>query len=108
MQLLTSNESFTAKTTLLIEHTFTVSGPFFSHAARKLGPQKRLELLRQLEYVLDNDIEFSRSLYISPIHLVPEKEPNSFRFYVDNRKLNAVTLIKHLTPSSQQRIELLM
>ena len=69
-----------------------MSGPPFAYAARKLGPQKQLELLRQLDYMLDNDIiEFSCSQYTNPVHLVPKKEPNSFRFCVDYRKLNAIT-----------------
>ena len=61
----TSGEFFTAKTILPIEHTFTVSGPPFARAARKL---------RQLDYMLDNDIiEFSCLQYTSPVHLVPKK-----------------------------------
>ena len=66
-------------TTHPIKHTFTISDTLFSHTARKLGPQKQLELSRQIDYMLANTIiEYSRSSYISPVHLVP-KIPHMFQ-----------------------------
>ena len=36
-------------------------------------------------------IQYSRSPYTSPIHLVPKKESSSYRFCVDYHKLNSQT-----------------
>ena len=78
--------------TLPYEHSFKVTGPPFSHAARKMSPEKQRKLDRQLDDMLRQGIiEYSRSPYTSPVHLVPKKEKGAYRFYVDYRKLNAQT-----------------
>jgi len=88
----TSGEFFKGKLTLPFEHSFTITGPPFSHAARKMSPEKQRELDRQLDDMLRQGIiEYSRSPYTSPVHLVPKKEKGSFRFCVDYRKLNSQT-----------------
>ena len=86
----TAGEFFNGKLTLSIEHTFSVSGPAFSHAARKMRPEKQRAIDRHLDDML-RQIEYSRSPYTSPVHLVPKKESDSYRFCVDYRKLNSQT-----------------
>ena len=88
----TSGEFFNGKLSLPFEHSFSVTGPPFSHAARKMSPEKQRELDRQLDDMLRQGIiEYSQSPYTSPVHLVPKKEKNCFRFCVDYRKLNSQT-----------------
>ena len=88
----TSGEFFNGKLSLPFEHSFSITGPPFSHAARKMSPEKRRELDRQLDDMLRQGIiEYSQSPYTSPVHLVPKKEKNCFRFCVDYRKLNFQT-----------------
>ena len=87
-----SGEFFQGKCLLPVEHTFSVKGLPFSHAARKLGPQKYKELNSHIDKMLNQGIiEYSRSSFTSPVHLVPKKEPGAFRFCVDYRTLNAQT-----------------
>ena len=88
----TSGQFFKGNLTLPFEHSFKVTGPPFSHAARKMSPEKQRELDRQLDDMLRQGIiEYSRSPYTSPVHLVPKKEKGAYRFCVDYRKLNAQT-----------------
>ena len=58
----------------------------------KNEPEKQRELDRQLDDMLRQGIiEYSQSPYTSPVHLVPRKEKDTFRFCVDHRKLNSQT-----------------
>ena len=76
-----SAEFHPADSLLPVEHTFTINAPSFRHAARKLGPVKELELRRQIDHMLTNGIiEYSRSPYTSPVHLVPKKSLISIAF----------------------------
>ena len=61
----TSSEFLNGKLTLSIEHTFSVSGPAFSPAARKISLEKQHALDRHLDDMLRQGIiEYSRSPYI--------------------------------------------
>ena len=87
-----AGEFFNGKLSLPIEHTFSVSGPSFSHAARKMSLKKQRAHDRHLDDMLRQGIiEYSRSPYTSPVHLVPKKESGSYRFGVDYRKLKSQT-----------------
>ena len=88
----TAGEFFNGKLTFPIEHTFSVFDPAFSHAARKMSPEKQRALDRHLDDTLrQRIIEYSRSPCTSAVHLVPKKESGSYRFCVDYRKLNSQT-----------------
>ena len=88
----TSGEFFQGKCRLPVERTVSVKGLPFSHAARKLGPQKYKELNSHIDKMLNQGIiEYSRSSFRSPVHLVPKKGPGAFRFCVNYRTLNAQT-----------------
>ena len=88
----TSGEFYQGKCLLPVEHTFSVKGLPFSHAARKLGPQKCKELNFHIDKMLNQRIiKYSRSPFTSLAHLVPKKGPDAFHFCVDCRTLNAQT-----------------
>jgi len=59
---------------------------------RRLGPEKEKEVSRQVRKFLDHDIiEPAHSAWNSPVVLVRKKD-GSWRFCVDYRKLNSVTI----------------
>jgi len=59
---------------------------------QRLGPAKEKEVSRQVQDLLDRDlIEPAHSAWSSPVVLVPKKD-GSWRFCVDYRKLNSVTI----------------
>jgi len=60
--------------------------------SRRLGPEKEKEVSRQVRELLDhNIIEPAHSAWSSPVVLVRKKD-GSWRFCVDYRKLNSVTI----------------
>jgi len=59
---------------------------------RRLGPEKEKEVSRQVRDLLDRDlIEPAHSAWSSPVVLVRKKD-GSWRFCVDYRKLNSITI----------------
>jgi len=59
---------------------------------QRLGPEKEKEVSRQVQKLLDHDIiEPAHSAWSSPVILVRKKD-GSWRFCVDCRKLNSLTM----------------
>ncbi|KAL7868371.1 hypothetical protein SRHO_G00097550 [Serrasalmus rhombeus] len=78
---------------LIVRHTIrTGSAQAIRQRAYRTSPHMRAELDRQVQQLLDGDIiEESCSPWSSPVVLVKKKD-GSYRFCIDFRKLNAVTI----------------
>ena len=76
-----------------IKHRIRTKGPSVCGQVQKLSPEK-LEILRQeLGKLIDLGIIISSEReYRSPVHLVPKKEPGSYRVTGDFRMLNRQTI----------------
>jgi len=69
----------------------TGTGPI-RQPTRRLGPEKEREVSRQVQDLLDQDlIEPAHGAWSSQVVLVKKKD-ESWRFCVDYRKLNSVTI----------------
>lgn len=82
----------TLNRTMAVMHDVDVgdASPCRQHPYR-INPQKLLQMQKEIEYMLENDlIEPSNSDWSLPCILVP-KPDDSYRFCTDFRKLNAVT-----------------
>ena len=73
------------------EHTIDVDGPPKAFRPRRLNPEKKRELNRQLDEMLEKKIiKSSTSPWASPVHLVKKKD-DSYRLVIDYRFLNNQT-----------------
>lgn len=77
----------------IVRHSIrTVDAPPIKQRAYRTSPNMRAEIDRQVEQLLSqNIIEESCSPWSSPVVLI-RKEDGSYRFCIDYRKANAVTI----------------
>ena len=86
-----SNNSQPGTTNVVRHEIDTGSSQPISQAPYRSNPEKRKEIQRQVQSLLDaGQIECSTSPWASPILLVPKKD-GGWRMCVDYRKVNAVT-----------------
>ncbi|KAJ8037827.1 hypothetical protein HOLleu_18745 [Holothuria leucospilota] len=76
----------------LVRHAIRTKSDPISQRAYRTSPKMKVEIQAQIDKLLKDDIiEESQSPWSAPIVLVKKKD-NTYRFCVDYRKLNAVTI----------------
>ncbi|KAJ8045567.1 hypothetical protein HOLleu_08601 [Holothuria leucospilota] len=78
--------------TSLVKHTIRTDEPPIHQRAYRTSPKMKVEVQKQVQQLLEDDIiEESQSPWSSPIVMVKKKD-NTYRFCVDYRKLNSLTI----------------